>query len=539
MSEKMMENVNNDNDYVIESFFKSVQECPPEIEANVTGSIPDWLNGSLIRLGPGKWDLKDGFTLNHWLDGCAILVRFRFNRGQVFYSSRFVDSDAYRKMTTVHKPIYTEFGTRAYPDPSKSVLSRMLSRVVPSDLTDNDISNIYMLNDDLFVATESCNIWKIEAKTLHSLEKINLDKVVGVNLSSSHPLYSKSDGCYYNVGTSFLTGMRYQIYKVPRQSTVNSAESINAFRSSTIICTIPSSWKTCFSYVHSFAMSINYIIIIEQPLVVNAFKLATCTAKGKSLEECLEWRPEESTKFHIIDKNTGRELKVRYESDAFFFFHVINAYEQDGYIILDMIAYDDVSILEKYHIKRLRRNEWSEKSPPIARRFVFPLETRLSNDESINMVQIDGFTSSAHRRGDGAVWLTWEELAPPGFETPTVNSAYSGLKHRYIYGSGTFEKGYFANSVCKVDCEAKTVKKWTDTQHTYPGEAFFVPKPGCISEDDGVILTAVMQGDSDKGHYLGVLDATNMQEMARAVLPRATCQFPPTIHGIFLPGEDE
>ena len=30
------------------------------------------------------------------------------------------------------------------------------------------------------------------------------------------------------------------------------------------------------------------------------------------------------------------------------------------------------------------------------------------------MVQLDNFTSTAQRRPDGAVWLTWEELAPPG-----------------------------------------------------------------------------------------------------------------------------
>lgn len=124
-------------------------------------------------------------------------------------------------------------------------------------------------------------------------------------------------------------------------------------------------------------MSTNYIIIIEQPLVVNAFKLATCTAKGKSLEECLEWRPEESSKFHVIEKSSGKVMKTRYESSAFFFFHVINAYEQDGYLIVDIVAYDDITILEKYHIKRLRRNEWSEKCPPNARRYVLPLESRI------------------------------------------------------------------------------------------------------------------------------------------------------------------
>lgn len=61
-----------------------------------------------------------------------------------------------------------------------------------------------------------------------------------------------------------------------------------------ILGSIPSSWKTCIAYYHSFAITVNYLVFIELPLVVNAFKLATCTAKGKPLKDCLEWHPSEN-----------------------------------------------------------------------------------------------------------------------------------------------------------------------------------------------------------------------------------------------------
>lgn len=63
-----------------------------------TGNIPEWLNVELIRLGPGKWDLDDEFVLNHWLDGCALLCKFSIKHGCVKYVSKFLESDAYRKM---------------------------------------------------------------------------------------------------------------------------------------------------------------------------------------------------------------------------------------------------------------------------------------------------------------------------------------------------------------------------------------------------------------------------------------------------------
>lgn len=151
----------------------SVQECRKEVAATVTGNIPSWLNGSLLRVGPGKWDLKDGFTMNHYLDGCACMVKIKIQDGQVTFSSRFLESDAYKKMMTHGKPVYTEFGTKAYADPSKNLFSRFVNTIVPCDLTDNDISNIYTIQDEVYVATESCNIWRIDPNNLEAKHKVS------------------------------------------------------------------------------------------------------------------------------------------------------------------------------------------------------------------------------------------------------------------------------------------------------------------------------------------------------------------------------
>lgn len=47
------------------------------------------------------------------------------------------------------------------------------------------------------------------------------------------------------------------------------------------------------SYYHSYAMTQNYIVFVEQPMLVNGFKLATCTPKGLPMHDCFEWHPEE------------------------------------------------------------------------------------------------------------------------------------------------------------------------------------------------------------------------------------------------------
>ncbi|RWS30724.1 Retinal pigment epithelial membrane-like protein [Leptotrombidium deliense] len=496
--------------------------------------IPEQINGSLLRIGPAKWDFKN-FTMNHWLDGSAMVVKFRIENGNVYFSSKFLDSDAYRRLTVVNKPVFTEFGTRAYPDPCKNLFARFFSQIVPSDLTDNDISNIYQLKDEIYVATESCNIWRIDSETLDSIQKVNLDKLVGVNIASSHPHYSDGEGCSYNLGSSFLTGMRYHIVKIPTSN--NKSESVKEnceYSNASIVTTIPSSSKTCFSYNHSFAMTEKYVIIIEQPLLVNGFKLATCTPKGKALVDCLEWHADEPARFHVIEKESGERLAVNYQSEAFFFFHVINAYEEDDHVIVDLIAYEDATILTKYELSKLRGNEWDASCPPAAKRFVLPLQKQ-EFEKNKNLVKISNCGATATITKGNVVLLTPESLGPKGFELPVINyKSFNGRNYRYVYGSGVFERGFYSNSICKLDVKTKKVLLWKDTETSYPGETVFIPRPTAVSEDDGFLLSVVLEVDPCKSHYLLVMDAQSFTEMGRAYIDHDEAQVPPTIHGLFL-----
>ena len=75
----------------------------------VTGDLPDWLRGSLIRNGPGAFSFPDGSAVDHWFDGLAMLYRFTFDPdgsagrsdgGAVHYRNRFLRTDAYEAART-------------------------------------------------------------------------------------------------------------------------------------------------------------------------------------------------------------------------------------------------------------------------------------------------------------------------------------------------------------------------------------------------------------------------------------------------------
>src|SRR3954463_6944411 len=62
----------------------------------VSGSVPAWLRGGLVRVTPAQMDFAQR-SVSHLFDGMAMLNRFGFDDGTVSYASAFLDTDARRK----------------------------------------------------------------------------------------------------------------------------------------------------------------------------------------------------------------------------------------------------------------------------------------------------------------------------------------------------------------------------------------------------------------------------------------------------------
>lgn len=121
-----------------------------------------------------------------------------------------------------------------------------------------------------------------------------------------------------------------------------------------------------------------------------------------------------------------------------------------------------------------------------------------------------------------------------GFELPTINyQNFNGKQYRFCYGSGVFERGYYANSVCKLNMQTKEVSRWHGTETQYPGECIFIARPGSIEEDDGILLSIVLSSIESEPHFVLILDGKSFTELARANLLCGVGQIPPTIHGVF------
>lgn len=507
-------------------------ETPEPVTAEVKGSIPSWLEGTLLRNGPGLFSVGQS-EYNHWFDGLSLIHSFTFSHGQVTYRSKFLKSETYKRNVSADRIVVSEFGTMIYPDPCKNIFSRAfthLSNVIP-DFTDNNLINIIRYGEDYYASSEVNYINQIDPNTLETVGRINYRNHIAVNLATAHPHYD-DEGNTYNMGTAImgLGRPKYVIFKVPAD-----AGKKPALRKVQQICSVPFRSVLFPSYYHSFGMTENYIVFVEQPFKLDIVKLATAYFRGVTWGNCLKFDKDDTTLFHVINKKTGKAISTRFYGDALVVFHHINAYEDDGHVVFDLISYEDSNLYDMFYIQNMRQETSSfiqsnkRFSPPVCKRFVLPLNVHKDSPKGSNLVTLADTTAEAVMQEDGSIYCRPDTLLQ-GLELPGINYKFNAKKYRYFYGL-RLEWSPHPNKIAKLDIVTRKHLEWRQ-DNCYPSEPVFVASPGAVEEDDGVILSSVISADPDISPFMLVLDAKNLEEVARASIP-ATVHI--DLHGLFIP----
>ena len=151
----------------------------------------------------------------------------------------------------------------------------------------------------------------------------------------------------------------------------------NPRKSAKIIGNIPARYMTRPSYFHSFGMTKNYFVFLEQTLYVNVMKLAGSAITKAAVCTCLDYEPNEKSLFHVVNKRTGDLLPIKFESGALFGMHIVNSYEDEGHIVFDICCYHNDELIKKFYLDYLRHGDQEGKRSfprPEVRRFVLPLD---------------------------------------------------------------------------------------------------------------------------------------------------------------------
>ncbi|CAL4187981.1 unnamed protein product [Meganyctiphanes norvegica] len=530
------------------------KECQEEtlepVSGTVEGHIPDWIKGRLTKVGPGVHHFGN-YKYLHLFDGQALLHQVTLLNGTATYHSRFLESDTYKANKAANRITVTEFGTAAFPDPCGSMYG-MFSSIFEMKMSDNLNVNVLQVQDEMIVMSELDSVRAVDPITLETLgDKIILKEHMVVHRATAHPHVEKN-GTTYNLGTKIsAVGPEYTVVKLP----------MGRIQEAKVVASVPARWKWDPAYFHSFAITDNYFVIIESPLVTSVARIVLALLEDGVPNDFIVWLDGENTVFRVIDRNTGKDISTKFVANAFFAFHHVNAYEKDGNLILDVCATKNgKTVMEALFFDNIKK---SPKDPSKLihhtemHRYVLPIkgvksavigEELLKSCEDAKLRECNPFHhnnyvtahdltySSAIKVSEDEVFVQPMQINHKCFEMPRINYNYNGLPYRYAYGVSQEGDSLDLTTLLKIDTYTGKDLHWSDPSYVI-SEPIFVANPSGKDEDDGAILSLLMHVDQPQNVTLLILNAQDMSEVARVVFT-AKGNITPLFHGQYV-GDNE
>ncbi|KIK58658.1 hypothetical protein GYMLUDRAFT_227948 [Collybiopsis luxurians FD-317 M1] len=525
--------------------FEDVPEQRVPVDLTIQGTIPPWLTGVLYRTGPGTYRVPSpaapskSVEIQHWFDGFGMHHRFEIHAGgqRVSYRSRKSCEDFEKEISekgkipvvsfgqkrdiceTIFRKFFTTFEQMAWPDqasdsPSAVNASVTLTPNMPGwDHIIEGLPSEVKLHDHsgpryLVAKTDADLLQLIDPTSLEPLASgtyKKLDPRLDGQLSAAHSCEDRNANEFYNFTVKFGgASPTYKVFKINGDGVVDILAEIK---------------DAPASYLHSFAMTSKYVVLAiwQAHISYAGLSLLYYQNIAQSIEK---WKPGEDSLFYVIDKKNGGVV-AKYKVPPYFCFHQLNAYDdpENDDIVIDMSVYDDNSIIQHLYLDHLRSSSIKDSALiGRARRFRLPSVALTSGHKTTHEAQVE-FTLPLS----------------DSIELPSINPKYCNRPYRYAYGvnnsySNASER-MFADRIVKLDMhngEAGDHKFWGIPDFT-PSEPLFVPRPGGEAEDDGVLLSIVLDGNRGTS-MLVILDAKSMKECARAEMETAS---PVGFHGVW------
>ncbi|HUO03644.1 MAG TPA: carotenoid oxygenase family protein [Candidatus Binataceae bacterium] len=427
-------------------------------DLEVDGEIPRDLSGVLYRVGPNPHFKPRGRY--HWFDGDGMVHGFILKEGRAAYRNRYVKTE----------------GLRAEMKAGHSLYGGLVEQLgdIPSGLP--PFKNAANTN---IVGYANRLLALYEAGLPHELTPLTLETVglfdFGGKLNGPMTAHPKVDP-----ETGDLLFFGYQPF--PPYLIFYRADSTGKLLESRPIDSgLP-------AMIHDFVATSNYAIFFICPSV---FRLENA-AQGKPL---FVWEPEHGTRIGVMSRASGAVQWFR--SEPFFIFHFLNAYEENGKILIDGCRMDSLDMSGE-----------DFGSTPFPWRWTLDLK-----QNSMSSEQLEEFAS----------------------EFPRFDERIAGERHRYGYlaASRTSKREFGFNCVIKRDYDTGRTEFQEFGGNKFPGEPVFVPRSAASAEDGGWVLTVWYDPAADSTE-LSIQEACNFSSAPVARI-KAPHRVPFGFHGNWVP----
>lgn len=451
---------------------------------DIEGEIPAELTGTLFRNGPGLLDVN-GDRLHHPFDGDGMIAAFTFQDGKAHFRNRYVKTEGYLAEQRAQKILYRGvFGTQKPGGWLANIFDVRLKNIANT--------NVVYWGKKLLALWEAGLPHRLNPATLETEGLEQLDGVLGPNQPfSAHPRFDPGDvtreARFVNFSTETGLSTKLTVYEFDLAGTLKTQYSHS----------IPG-----LGFFHDFALTPNYVIFFQNPVVLNPvpFVLGMLSA-GQSLK----FQADQPTKVWIIPRHGKGPVQVL-DTDACFVFHHANAFETEAGIAVDSVCYSH-----------------------------FPT---LGPDDDYQAVDFESYPM-------GQLWRYQIDLDQQRVsrtiinsrccEFPTLNPASVGQPYRYLYIG--VAKSQTENAplqvIQKMDLDGHTTEEWFAGPDCFIGEPLFIPKPEVTGEDVGWVMTLIYNGNDDRSELV-ILDGEDLSQGSIARL-KLKHHIPYGLHGCFTP----
>jgi carotenoid cleavage dioxygenase-like enzyme len=416
-------------------------------DLSVEGDIPAELNGWYLRNGPNP---RTG--AGHWCVGDGMVHGIRLENGRAaWYRNRWVRTESFDDPV----PIYNDDGSRNL---HSSIANTHVVRHAGKTLALMEFSLPYEISNDL--------------KTLGAYD-------FGGMLTDSmtaHPKICPTTGelHFFGSGNIFEPHVNYHRADADGHLTVSRALDVPAL-----------------TLMHDFALTDSYVVFMDLPLL---FSLNVALTQPHQRDLPYRWDDNHGARLGLLRRDDPYGPVRWFDIDPCFVFHIANAYDSGGSVILEVLRYPEM---------------WRDSSDFVGDAVLWRWKVNLDTgivDES--------------------------QLDDRGVEFPRVDDRLVGAAARYSVAVGN-------GALVRYDLQRDTA-----TEHRFggggrhgapsaPGEAVFAPAVGQADELAGWYLTYVYDPATD-GSDLVVIDASDFEgkPVARIRLPR---RVPHGFHGNWIP----
>ncbi|ACG77168.1 retinal pigment epithelial membrane protein [Phenylobacterium zucineum HLK1] len=428
-----------------------------DFDLPVVGEIPRELRGALFRIGPNpQFEPRD--PNHHWFSGDGMVHGFYVEDGKVRYRNRYVRTPKWQAENAAGRSLFGSFGNPMTTDPSALGQDSGVAN-----------TNIVWHAGRLMALEEGHMPTQMDPGTLETIGYAEAYR----GRTTAHPKLDPVSGemvwFAYGVGDMPLSaGMSYGVTgadgKVVRRDDFQAPFA-------------------CM--VHDFMVTQNHVLFPILPLTASL-------ERAMSGKPAFAWEPEKGAYVGVMRRD-GDVGSIRwFNTEACYVFHPLNAWEEEGRIVADVMRYDAAPLFPNAD------GSPGRKTAARLVRWTFDLA---GNSDAIKEEPLDDL--------DG--------------EFPRVDPRVETLRHRHGWYAAdpTNGKTIKQGAIAHLDLTTGARQVYALPDGDLTSEPVFTPRSADAPEGDGWVTAVVWRAAENRSDLL-VFEAQDIARgpVATAAMPR-------------------